>query len=287
MAIKVNAGETKRLELLAIFPENIVVNPTENGRKTPHSQEEIESLARSVLDKGQLQAVLVRRIEDNKVQLVAGYGRHAAVKWINTQQPDNPIKLQCKVIDCNPDEAFVLNLTENIERANTDPIDDAFNQRRLREQLLWPEAKIAEFYKRSVAYISQLRKTLSLPTEIQKEVSTGNIPLVVALDLAELPAAEQTAAVAEAKHPETGKVNGEEIRKKVREKKIENNQGKGRSIKELRTFFEEMTGPAEGEAVKGLAESMLKFIAGKIKDKGMVNALVKYAKPDQEDKEPE
>ena len=62
MAMKLNAGETGRQDLFSIFPENIVVNPGENGRKEPHSQEEIESLARSILEYTQLEPVVVRRI---------------------------------------------------------------------------------------------------------------------------------------------------------------------------------------------------------------------------------
>ena len=279
MAMKLNAGETVRQDLFSIFPENIVVIPGENGRKEPHSQEEIESLARSILEYTQLEPVVVRRIEDHKVQLVAGYGRYTAVKYINTVlQPNNPVKLQCKVVDLNPEEAFVRNLVENIERAATTPIDDAHNQRRLREQYGWSEAKIADFYKKSVAYISQLRKTLVLPTEIQQGVAQGNIPLAAALDLAALPAEEQKEAVAEATNPETGKVVAETVRKRVRGKKIEAGGGKGRSIKEVRTFFEELTGQAEVEAIRGLSEKLVLFLSGKITDKQMTNALEKYTK---------
>lgn len=181
-------------------------------------------------------------------------------------------------MDLNPEEAFVRNLVENIERAATTPIDDAHNQRRLREQYGWSEVKIADFYKRSVAYISQLRKTLVLPTEIQQGVAQGNIPLAAALDLVDLPALEQKEAVAEATNPETGKVVAETVRKRVRDKKIEAGGGKGRSIKEVRTFFEELTGPGESEAIRGLSEKLLLFLSGKITDKQMTNALEKYTK---------
>jgi len=222
---------------------------------------------------------VVRRIEDHKVQLVAGYGRYTAVKYINTVlQPAAPVKLQCKVMDLNPEEAFVRNLVENIERAATTPIDDAHNQRRLREQYGWSEAKIADFYKKSVAYISQLRKTLVLPTEIQQGVAQGSIPLAAALDLAALPAQEQKEAVAEATNPQTGKVVAETVRKRVRDRKIEAGGGKSRSIKEVRTFFEELSGPAESEAVRKLSEALLHFLSGKITDEQMTSALEQYTK---------
>jgi ParB family chromosome partitioning protein len=277
--MKLNAGDTGRQDLFSIYPQHIVVNPAENGRKEPHSQEEVEALARSILEYTQLEPVVVRRIEDNRVQLVAGYGRWAAVRYINTVlQPGSPIKLQCKVTDMNAEEAFVRNLVENIERAATTPIDDAFNQRRLREQYGWSEAKIAAFYKRSVAHISQLRKTLALPTEIQQGVAQGDIPLAAALDLADLPAQEQKVAVAEATDPDTGKLNTETVRKRVREKKIEAGGGKGRSVKEVRTFFEGLAGSAESQSVRALAGKLALFLSGKITDEQMADAFQDFSK---------
>ncbi len=279
MAMQLNAGEIGRADLFSILPENIVVNEADNGRAVPHSPEEIEALATSILTYGQQQPVVVRRIEDKKVALVSGYGRYRAVGHINSiLRPDLPVKLQCKVVDCNPEEAFIRNIVENNERAATTPVDDAHNQRRLREEFGWTDQRIADFYKRSVAYISQLRKTLVLPTEIQQGVAQGNIPLAAALDLAALPAQEQKEAVAEATNPETGKVVAETVRKRVRGKKIEAGGGKGRSIKEVRTYFEELTGPGEAEGIRGLSEKLVLFLSGKITDKQMTNALEKYTK---------
>lgn len=184
-------------------------------------------LANSILTYGQQQPVVVRRIEDKKVALVSGYGRFKAVKHINSVlRPDTPVKLQCKVVDCNPEEAFVRNIVENNECAVTTPVDDAHNQRRLREEFGWTEQRIADFYKCSVAYISQLRKTLQLSQPIQQAVANGNMAVSAALDLVELPEAARPQAVAEATDPTTGKVDSEAIRKKVRGKRIENGQAK-------------------------------------------------------------
>src|SRR5439155_16635218 len=120
-------------------------------------------------------------------------------RHINTAlRPENPIKLQCKVVDCNPEEAFIRNIVENNERAETTPVDDAHNQRRLREEFGWSEQRIAEFYKRSVAYISQLRRTLQLPQPIQQAVARGDMAISAALDLVELPEPARQQAVAEA-----------------------------------------------------------------------------------------
>ena len=68
------------------------------------------------------------------------------------------------------------------------------------------------------------------------------------------------------------------VRKRVRDRKIEAGGGKSRSIKEVRTFFEERSGPAESEAVRGLSEALLLFLSGKITDEQMTSALEKYTK---------
>jgi ParB-like chromosome segregation protein Spo0J len=180
------------------------------------------------------------------------------------------VKLQCKVVDCNPEEAFVRNIVENNERAATTPVDDAHNQRRLREEFGWTEQRIADFYKRSVAYISQLRKTLQLPQPIQQAVAGGKLAVSAAIDLVELPEAARQQAVAEATDRATGKVDSEVIRKKVRDRKIESGQAKARTLKEVRTFFEEQHGPGP---IRELAESILDFLAGKITDSQMRHAL--------------
>jgi ParB family chromosome partitioning protein len=271
MAMQLNAGEIGRGDLFSILPENIVVNEADNGRAVPHSPEEIEALANSILTYGQQQPVVVRRIEDKKVALVSGYGRYKAVRHINSVlRPDSPVKLQCKVVDCNPEEAFVRNIVENNERAATTPVDDAHNQRRLREEFGWTDQRIADFYKKSVAYISQLRKTLRLPQPVQQAVARGDMAISAALDLVELPEPARQQAVAEATDRTTGRVDSEVIRKKVRDKKIENGRAKARTMKEVRTFFE---GQEEPGPIRELAESILDFLAGKITDRQMRHAL--------------
>ena len=278
MAMKLVAGEVGRSDLFSVFPEFILAEPGDNSRRPEgHTPEHMAALAESILLYGQQQAVTVRRIEGNKVKLVAGYGRHAAIALLNkTQRADNPIKVLCRVVDCNPEEAFIRSIRENIDRNETTPLDDAYAQRRLRGDFGWEDAKIADFYKKSVSYVSQLRKTLQLTGPIQEAVANGQMAVSSAFDLAELPEAEREQAVAEATHPETGKVSAEVIRKKVRQKKIENGEGgKGRSLKELRTYFEEKTGPAETEAIRNLAERLLEFVAGKITDRQMDNAFAK------------
>lgn len=278
MAMKLNAGEVGRSDLYSFLPEHIVVDQKENARVVPHSDEEVEALANSIKEYGQQQPAVVRRIDGNKVQLVAGYGRWRAVTKLNQENPEKPLKLMCRVADLNAEEAFVRSIVENNERAATTPTDDAFAQRRLREDFGWSEEKIATFYKKSVSYVAQLRKLLQLSTPIQTEVSKGNLTVAAALDVAQLPETEREAVVSAAKDPETGKVDANTVRTKVREKKQQSGGAVSRTMREVRAYFEGQTGPAESESVRKLCDKILDYISGKISDQQMTNALNKYTK---------
>lgn len=273
MAMRLDAGEVGRSDLYAFFPEHIVVVHDENSRKVPHTSEEIEALAERIRQHGQQQPAVVRRIQGNKVQLVAGYGRCQAVAWLN-ERYSPVIKLQCKVVDLNAEDAFVCSIVENSDRKNTTPIDDAHAQRRLREEFHWSEDRIAEFYKKSVASIGQLRKTLQLSAPLQAKVANGQMPVSTAMDVAKLPEKEREEVVTAATDPKTGKVDGNKVREKVRE----SGEQKARTMKEVKEFFEGQTGPGESASVRGLSKKVLEFLAGSISEVQMVNALGKYVK---------
>jgi ParB family chromosome partitioning protein len=233
-------------------------------------------MVKSFEEEGQLQAVQVRRIHDNKVQLILGYRRYAAARLYNQRHPDQPMKLRAKVVLVNDEEAFRRNIVENRERAECSPIDDAHNQRRLREAFGWTDARIADFYHVSPAHVCTLKKLLGLPCDVQGLVHGRTLSVSAATGLADLPAAEQKQILA------AGQAEGltsQKVVKQVRERKIDRGKGQARSLAEVRAFLEGLTGHAEAAPVKQFAEDFLKFIQGKIKDDTMQQRLRKLLGP--------
>jgi len=317
MAMKLNAGEVGRADYFFIDPEQIVVVEKLNGRAWPHDEESVASMAKSFEeDGGQLQPVQVRRIAGNKVQLVLGYRRYNAALLYNKLHPDKPMKLKAIVLQINDEEALRRNIIENHERKETTPIDDAFAQRRLREDYGWPDTRIAEFYRCCPPYVGTLKKLLTLPTKVQRLVHGRELSVQAATSLADLPPDEQAQVLASLlpgeqpavapmttdQPPAQDQSVGEQppiasageppapvpqaeakqetlsqaVTKKVREAKVAKGGKQARSLKEVRSFFEELTGPGEKPGVKKLAELVVKFIQGQLLDKTMtrhINAL--------------
>jgi ParB family transcriptional regulator, chromosome partitioning protein len=272
MSMKLNAGDVVRQDEFLIDPQEILVDDALNGRWQPHDDEAVENMVKSFSEEGQLQAVQVRRIHDNKVQLVLGYRRYNAARLYNERHADSPMKLKCKVVIVNDEEAFRRNIAENRERAECSPVDDAHNQRRLREGFGWTDAKIAEFYHVSAPYVGVLKKLLTLPSDVQKLVHERRLSVQAATGLADLPAEEQKQILAANL---TEGLTSQNVVKHVRDKKIDKGKGQSRSLAEVRAFLEGLSGPAEATPLKEFVEDLLKFFQGKIKDETMEKRLRK------------
>jgi len=272
MSMKLNAGDVVRQDEFLIDPQEILVDESLNGRWQPHDDEAVENMVKSFQDEGQLQAVQVRRIHDNKVQLVLGYRRFNAARLYNERHPDQPMKLKCKVVIVNDEEAFRRNIAENRERAECSPVDDAHNQRRLREGFGWTDTKIAEFYHVSGPYVGVLKKLLTLPSDVQSLVHARRLSVQAATGLADLPAEEQKQILTAG---QTEGLTSQSVVKHVRDKKIDKGKGQSRSLAEVRAFLEGLTGPAEATPLKEFADDLLKFFQGKIKDETMEKRLRK------------
>ena len=295
MAIKINAGDVGRGDVFYIDPHEIIVDEKLNGRWEPHDEEAVKALAKSYEEEGQLQAVQVRKVADNRVQLVMGYRRHAAAVEFNKRHPDKPMKLKAVVVTINDEEAFRRNIVENRERRETTPIDDAYNQRRLRENFGWNDTRIAAFYGVTAPYVGLLKKLLSLPTDTQKLVHGRQLSVKAAAALTELTPEEQQKALepmpelapvqVDSAQVDSAPVQSTEatpvaaanlssrVVKAVRAAKIEKGGKQARSLAEVRKFFEGLTGPGEKAQMKALAEVMLKFIQGRLADKTMEHKL--------------
>lgn len=308
MAMKISAGDYGRGDLYFFDPKEIVVHETLNGRWDAHDENDVAKLVKSFEEPdtngqptGQLQPVQVRRLADKRVQLVLGFRRWKASLKYNELHQDTPMKLKAIVVEINDEEALRRNIIENRERKATTPMDDAITQNRLREQHGWNDTRIASFYDVTPPYVGQLRKLLTLTTDVQKLIHRKELAVDAALGLADLPAEIQAAilpagqptpiadatvaAVTDGSAPiinepaqvipdlKPGETLSQGVKRKVRDAKVAAGGKQARNLRDLRVFFEELTGPAEKPTVKTLAELFLKFIQGYYTDATMAKKV--------------
>lgn len=269
MAMKINAGDFGRSDLYHVLPADIVVDESQNGRFEAHDDEAVQELAQSLLEYGQKQPVLVRRLPDFRLQLVAGYRRWKAATLVNTKlRPEQPLKLQCRIGEMNEEEAFLSNIIENHDRRECNDLDYAFQHRRLRDEHGWDDDKIAKFYRRSLAWVQQKRKLLNLDGDTREQVARGNLTTNAALDLARLPEPQRKQVVEQATGA-NGHVNTSKVRSGVRER----GQVKPLTLAEFKVFLKKFDGEDSSDKERKLSVTLLQFLAGQKSERQAIKVL--------------
>lgn len=279
VAVKfVGSESAKRKEFILISDlSTIHVDYNLRGRKFQPSREDIRSRADNIRQYGQLEPAGARKLEDGRLSLIFGYTRYEAIKLLQEEGEDVSLAIQI-LSNLSDVEAFERTVVENAHSNKTSHVDDAYNQQKLRD-LGKNEKEIASLYGCTVSRLSQLKKILDLPENLQELVHIGRMPMHAALNLleSELTPDQQEAVIALASNSE-GKVSGESVKKVIREHNAEKGKKTPRSARELRQFWQEIhESDKEDESVREFAFKILSFSQGIITPKQMLNAVHKLA----------
>ena len=152
---------------LRVDVDRITASPFQPRRTFDDAK--IEELAASIRNQGIIQPLVVRRSGDG-YELIAGERRwRAAMRAGLTQVP-------IVVREASDHEALQLALVENLQREDLNPIEEANGYRRLQDEFHWSQEEMAERVSKSRPAIANSMRLLQLPTEVQQEVSSGNLP---------------------------------------------------------------------------------------------------------------
>ena len=145
------------------------ITPSPFQPRRTFDEAKIDELAASIRNQGIIQPLVVRRKGDG-YELIAGERRWRAAMRAGLAQV--PIVVR----DASDHEALQLALVENLQREDLNPIEEANGYRRLLEEFQWSQEEMAEKVGKSRPAIANSMRLLSLPTEVQQEVSSGNLP---------------------------------------------------------------------------------------------------------------
>ncbi|PCJ12689.1 MAG: chromosome partitioning protein ParB [Gammaproteobacteria bacterium] len=135
------------------------------------SPESLQELADSIKSQGVIQPIVVRLIDTNKYEIIAGERR-----WRATQlaQLDTIPAVVRKVTD---EAAFAIALIENIQRENLNPIEEAAALQRLQEKFELTHQQVAEAVGKSRATVSNLLRLMSLDEVIKTMLERGDLEM--------------------------------------------------------------------------------------------------------------
>ncbi len=154
--------QPKHAEWAAI--ESIKPSPYQPRQAFPETA--IEELAASIKQKGVLQPLLVRQL-DNGYQLIAGERRLRAAQRAGLG------RVPISVREANDHELLELALVENLQREDLNPLEEARAYKRLGEEFDLKQEEIAQRVGKSRSAVTNSLRLLQLPADVLEQIETG------------------------------------------------------------------------------------------------------------------
>ena len=145
--------------------EQLEPNP-EQPRKR-FEQGDLDDLAASIKEKGVIQPLIVRVLDNGRYQIVAGERRWRASQMANLHEV--PVVIR----DFSDSEVLEVAIIENIQRADLNPMEEALGYRQLMDRFGHTQEKMAEALGKSRSHIANLLRLLNLPDDVIELVRVG------------------------------------------------------------------------------------------------------------------
>ena len=181
--------QIKNIPLASIEPSPL------NPRKT-FDKEALQELADNILQHGLLQPITVRPIEANDkdplghFEIVCGERRYRAFKLNLKNVPKFTNTIPCIVREMNDEDALDAMITENLQRKDVDPIEEAFAFGQLHKNGKSVE-EIALRFGKSKRFIQERIKLDALIPELKEYVNKGWMNLNAAMHICKLDESDQ------------------------------------------------------------------------------------------------
>jgi len=172
-------GEPKTLLYCGI--EEIVPNRSQPRKHFDESR--LQELAESIKEKGILEPLIVRRIEQG-YELIVGERRWRAAQRAGLKEVPVLVK------EAEGREALELSLIENLQRENLNPVEEAQAFKRLTEEFNVSQGELATRLGKDRTTITNALRLLKLPLEVrnqllQNRITSGHARAILSLETKE------------------------------------------------------------------------------------------------------
>jgi len=149
--------------------EKLEPNPDQPRRSFP--QEELDSLANSIKEKGIIQPLIVRKnaAKTNSYEIVAGERRWRAAQLAKLHE------VPVLVREFDDREVLEIAIIENIQREDLNPVDEAKGFRLLMDRFGHTQEEMSKALSKSRSHIANMLRLLQLPDDVQDLLQTGKL----------------------------------------------------------------------------------------------------------------
>lgn len=157
------------------------IQPNKEQPRKRFEKEALEELAASIKQKGIIQPLLLKKLEGDRYEIIAGERRWRASQKANLKEVPAILK------DLQQQEVLELALIENIQRRDLNPIEEAEAYELLMKRFHLTQQEMAERVGKERATIANLLRLLQLTPELRQmvlseELSQGQAKVLLALE---------------------------------------------------------------------------------------------------------
>jgi ParB family chromosome partitioning protein len=154
----------------------IEVNPFQPRKN--FNEESLEELASSIREIGIIQPITIRKVDENRFQLITGERRYKAAMMAGLYT------IPAYVRTANDQNMLEMSLVENIQREDLDAMEVAISYRRLIEECNLTQENLSDRVGKKRSTITNYLRLLKLPAEIQlgirdKIISMGHARAII------------------------------------------------------------------------------------------------------------
>lgn len=179
---------------MLISPSQLVLAPY-NPRKT-FEEESLAELATSISQQGLLQPVLVRQLTPAKGKKAATYEVVCGARRTKASQLAGLEAVPCNVAELTDAQAFEAAITENLQREDVKPMEEARAFAALLESGYTLQQLADKFGKSHVHIWNRVQLAKATP-DLQQAIEEGEIPITYARELARFPVEVQNEQIEE------------------------------------------------------------------------------------------
>ena len=164
------------------------IRPGKYQPRTKMDQQALAELAASIRSQGLMQPLLVRPVDRDRYELIAGERRWRAAQMAGLEE------VPALVREVPDEAALAMSLIENIQRENLNPMEEAAGLQRLLDEFRMTHEQAADAVGRSRSATTNLLRLLKLARPVQEMLMEGALEMGHARALLALDGARQIEA---------------------------------------------------------------------------------------------
>ena len=163
------------------------LKPNPRNPRTNFTDAELNELTDSIKERGIIQPIVVRALEDGSYEIIAGERRWRAAQKAGLH--DVPIA----IVEATDAQSLEFAIIENVQRADLNPLEEAAGYAALMEQFDHTQEQVAKIVGKSRPHVANTLRLLKLAPPVQHFVRSGKLSAGHARLLVGVPDAEQIA----------------------------------------------------------------------------------------------